>query len=89
MNRDVANSNNIASDLGVLGWFLLFGAISGFLFALLVSRSSLESFFFFKGDKFLIPRYSYWCALSLIQLIGLGAAYAVCVARRLVVQRIS
>ena len=85
----MAEKFRVAIDFSVLGWFLLFGAVSGFLFAWLVSRSSLESFFFFRGDKFLIPRYSYWCALSLIQLIGLGAAFAVCVARRLVVQRIS
>src|SRR6185369_15941968 len=88
-DKRVAEKFRVAADFSVLGWFLLFGAVSGFLFAWLVSRSSLESFFFFRGDKFLIARYSYWCTLSLIQLIGLVGAYAVCVVRRLVVQRIS
>src|SRR5689334_21017408 len=89
MNRGGANTNNVAADFAVLGWFLLFGAASGLLFALLVSRPSLQSFFFFKGDKFPIARYSYWCALSLTQLLGLSGAYAVCVAKRLLGSRIS
>jgi len=89
MKRGEANRNNIAADFGVLGWFLLLGAVSGLLFAWLVSASSLQSFFFLKGDKFLIPRYFYWWAFSLIQLLGLSGAYAVSVARRLVVQPVS
>jgi hypothetical protein len=59
----------------------VFGALSGFFFALLVSRPYLQEFFFFKGDKFLIPRYSYWLTFSLLQLFGLSGAYSVCVAR--------
>lgn len=87
MNRP--DTNHIAADFGVLGWFLLIGLLSGLLFAFLVSRPSWQSFFFFKGDKFLIARYSYWCSLSLAQLLSLSGAYAVCVARRLPVARIS
>jgi len=89
MNQRAANTSSIGADFGVLGCFLVFGALSGLLFAFLVTRPSLQSFFFIKGDKFLIARYSYWCALSLSQLLGLSAAYAVCVAARLIVQRIS
>src|SRR5690242_1112285 len=89
MNRGRANANSLAADFRVLGWFLLIGAVSGLLFASLVSAPSLQSFFFFKGDKFLIARYSYWCSLSLAQLLSLSGAYAVCVTRRLPVTRIS
>lgn len=89
MNQSPTNTTSIAADFGVLGCSLVFGALSGLLFAFLVTRPSLQSFFFIKSDKFLIPRYSYWCALSLIQLLGLTAAYALCVVARLVVQRIS
>jgi hypothetical protein len=78
--RQANNSNSIVDDLTVLGLFLVFGALSGFFFALLVSRPYLQEFFFFKGDKFLIPRYSYWIAFSLLQLFGLSGAYSVCVA---------
>ena len=83
-----ANTNPPAA-LCVLGWFLAGGVLSGLLFAALVSRPSLQSFFFIKGDKFLIARFSYWWTLSLTQLLGLSGAYGVCVARRLVVQPIS
>lgn len=89
MNGGRANTNNVAADFGVLGAFLFCGLVSGLLFAWLVSRPSLESFFFFKGDKFLIARYSYWCSLSLVQLLGLSGAYAVCVGMRLPAARIS
>src|ERR1043165_4279907 len=80
---------NSRSDFRVLGWFFAGGVLSGLLFAWLVSRRSLESFFFIKSDKFLIARYSYWSTLSLTQLVGLSAAYAVCVVRNLMVRRIS
>ena len=89
LDKRAAEKFRVAADFSVLGWFLLLGVLSGFLFASLISASSLESFFFVKGDKFLNPRYSYWWALSLTQLIGLGGAYAGCIARRLVGQRIS
>jgi hypothetical protein len=79
--REANNSNSVVDDLGALGLFLVFGALSGFFFALLVSRPYLQEFFFFKGGKFLIPRYSYWFTFSLLQLFGLSGAYSVCVAR--------
>jgi len=61
----------------VLGVFLIAGFLSGLIFGWLVSRRQLELFFYFKGDKFLIPRYSYWFTLSLISLFGLVGAYLV------------
>jgi hypothetical protein len=81
--------SSIAHDLVVLASFLVCGSISGLLFALLISQSSLQSFFFLKGDKFLIPRYSYWFTFSLVQLFGLVGAYLVCLSRHWVVQPIS
>ena len=79
-------SSSIVNDIATLGSFLAFGAVSGFLFALLVTRAYLQEFFFIKTDKFLIPRYSYWFAFSLLQLFGLAGAYLVCVSRRWIVQ---
>jgi hypothetical protein len=89
MNRGPTNTKCVSADVAVLGCFLVSGSISGLLFAFLVSRPSLQSFFFFKSDKFLIPRYPYWCSLSLVQLFGLTAAYLVCVARRLLLHPVS
>ena len=88
MKRGPANTNSIVADLPVLACFFIFGCLSGVLFAFLVSRSSLQSFFFLRGDKFLVPRYSYWCALSLIQLSGLSGAYGVSVVSHLVIHPI-
>jgi hypothetical protein len=65
-------SSSIVCDIATLGSFLACGAVSGFLFAALVTRPYLQEFFFIKGDKFLIPRYSYWFAFSLLQLFGLN-----------------
>jgi hypothetical protein len=64
-------SSSIVCDIATLGSFLACGAVSGFLFAALVTRPYLQEFFFIKADKFLIPRYSYWFAFSLLQLFGL------------------
>jgi hypothetical protein len=72
------SSGSIAKDLAVLGSFLICGSLAGLLFAWLVTLPRLQEFFFIKGDKFLIPRYSYWFAFSLIQFSGLAAAYLVC-----------
>lgn len=75
-------SQSVFSNLATLGSFLIFGAASGFLFAVLVTRPELLHFFYIKGDKFLIPRYSYWFAFSLLQLMALGGAYLICVSRQ-------
>ena len=83
-----STQNYGAGDVGVLVCFLVFGAVSGFLFAFLVSRPSLESFFFIKGDKFLIPHYSYWFTFSLLQLLGLADALVVCIYQQWVTVRI-
>jgi hypothetical protein len=79
MDEVVENhSDGIRSDLALVGCFLIFGASSGFLFALLITRPALHDFFFIELDKFVIPRYSYWIAFSLLQLLGLAAAYFIC-----------
>ena len=70
------------SDLATLGSFLIFGAALGFLFAVLVTRPELRHFFYIIGNKSLIPRYSYWFAFSLMQLIALGGGYLICISRQ-------
>jgi|ERR1044072_8415992 hypothetical protein len=62
----------------VLGVFLISGFLSGLMFGWLVSRPELLPFFYIKCDKFLIPRYSYWFAFSLIHLLGLVGGFSVC-----------
>jgi len=52
------------------------------LFAGLTTRTSLQTFWFIKGDKFLIPRYTYWIAFGLILLAGFTTGYAVSCFRR-------
>src|SRR5204863_7598127 len=69
--------SSIANDLLVLAVFLLSGLVSGLLFACLTTRPSLETFWFIRGDKFLIPRYTCWIAFSLILLAGFSAGYSV------------
>jgi len=77
-----------AGDLSVLACFLVLGAVSGFLFAFLVSRPSLQSFFFIEAGKFRIPNYSYWFTFSLLQLLGLADALVVCIYQQWVTVRI-
>jgi hypothetical protein len=79
-NRD--SSQSLAKDLATLGSFLIFGGASGLLFAALVTRTDLQQFFYSKGDKFPIPRYSYWFTFSLLQLAALGGAFLDCISRR-------
>jgi hypothetical protein len=60
---EVTSNISRSSDedhLLVLGVFLIFGFLSGLMFGWLVSRPELQPFFYVKGNKFLIPRYSYW-----------------------------
>ena len=66
----------------VLGVFLISGFLSGLMFGWLISRPELQPFFYIKGDKFLIPRYSYWFAFSLIQLVGLVGGFSGCCWRK-------
>lgn len=70
-------ASNITKDLLVLGAFSVAGLASGLLFAGLTTRPNLQTLWFIKGDKFLIPRYSYWIAFSLILLAGLTAGYSI------------
>ena len=78
--RVVKNTTTRSSDkahLLVLGMFLISGFLSGLMFGWLISTPELQSFFYIKGDKFLIPRYTYWFAFSLTQLLGLVAGFSV------------
>jgi hypothetical protein len=75
-------SQSLPADLTTLGSFLIFGGASGLLFAALVTRTDLQHFFYMRGDKFLIPRYSYWFTFSLLQLMALGGAYLISISRR-------
>jgi hypothetical protein len=74
--------SSIAKDLSVLAAFLISGLISGLLFAALTTRPNLQTFWFIKADKFLIPRYTYWVAFGLILLAGFTAGYLVSCRRR-------
>jgi hypothetical protein len=69
--------SKITNDLSVLAAFLISGLLSGLLFAGLTTRPNLQTFWFIKGDKFLIPRYVYWLAFTLILLAGFAAGYSV------------
>jgi hypothetical protein len=81
--------SRMVEDLSVLGVFMISGFLSGLLFALFVTRPGLQAFFYIKGDKFLIPRYSYWFAFSLIYLLGLIGGYLVCCWRKWLRHRLS
>jgi hypothetical protein len=82
---EVTSNISRSSDkdhLLVLGVFLISGFLSGLIFGWLVSRPELQLFFYIKGNKFLIPRYSYWFAFSLIHLLGLVGGFSVCCRRK-------
>jgi len=81
-------SQSLAADLATLGSFLIFGGASGLLFAALVTRPDLKHFFYLRGDKFLIPRYSYWFAFSLLQLMALGGAYLISISRHWLIAKL-
>ena len=57
--------------------FFAGGLISGFAFAWATSRPGLRQFWYIKGDKFLIPRYSYWGAFGIMLLLGLVIPYII------------
>lgn len=82
------SQSTFIDDIAVLLAFLVLGAISGLMFAWLTTLGSLQRFFFIKGDKFLIPRYSYWFALSLLHILGLGTAYVLSSSRSWLVRSI-
>jgi hypothetical protein len=65
----------------VLAIFLACGFFSGLSFSWLTTREGLQRFWFFKTDKFLIPRLSYWIAFGLIIVLGWAAGYFGCRSR--------
>jgi hypothetical protein len=67
--------SSLHDDFCVVASFLAAGLVSGIIFAWLVSRAELQRFWFLKGDKFLIPRYTYWVAFSFILAVGFASAY--------------
>src|SRR5436190_7402734 len=82
MNRTLRkDSPSRIKTLASLGSFLTSGWVLGLVFGWLVTRPSLKDFFFNKGDKFPVPHYSYWFAFSFLQVLGLVAAYLICVSR--------
>ena len=81
---EVTSNISRSSDkdhLLVLGAFLISGLLSGLMFGWLISKPVLQPFFYIRADKFLIPRYSYWFAFSLIHVLGLAGGYFVCYRR--------
>ena len=64
----------ITNGAKVVSIFLIGGLLSGLFFAWL-SRPNLRSFWYLKGDKFLLPTYKYWLAFGLIFTLGLIGSY--------------
>jgi hypothetical protein len=75
-------------DIRVVLSFFAGGLASGFVFAWAISRPSLQQFWYIKGDKFLIPRFTYYTAFGLIFLLGLATSYGVARFRRWLVANV-
>jgi hypothetical protein len=73
---------SVLDDIWALICFFVGGLISGLAFAWATSRPSLRQFWYIKGDKFLIPRYSYWAAFGIMLLVGLVIPYVIARSRR-------
>jgi len=56
--------------------FFVSGLCAGSLFGWLISTPRLTSFWFRKGDKFLIPTFRYYLGIGLFLLLGLTLAYS-------------
>ena len=61
--------------------FFLVGALVGTLFVWLVSVTIVD-FWFFRGEKFLIPKVNYWLGFGVFFVSGLALSYCICVLRR-------
>jgi hypothetical protein len=57
--------------------FLICGFLAGAFFGWLLSLSRLESFWYIKGHKFLIPTYRYYLGIGVFLLLGLAFAYSI------------
>jgi|SRR3954452_10331622 hypothetical protein len=73
---------SVLDGIRTLVCFFAGGLISGVAFAWAISRPSLRQFWYIKGDKFLIPRYSYWGAFGIMLLLGLVIPYIIARSRR-------
>lgn len=56
---------------------LICGLAAGACFGALLSSPRLLTFWFIKGDKFLIPTYRYYLGAGVFLLLGLAAAYTI------------
>jgi len=57
--------------------FLVSGLLAGLCFKFFLSRPTLHTFWFIKGDKFLIPTYRYYAGVGVFLLLGLAAGYSI------------
>lgn len=57
--------------------FLVCGVAAGACFGALLSSPRLLTFWYIKGDKFLIPTYRYYLGVGLFLLLGLVVAYSI------------
>src|SRR4051794_10333163 len=72
----------VLDGIRALVCFFAGGLISGVAFAWATSRPGLRQFWYIKGDKFLIPRYSYWGAFGIMLLLGLVIPYIIARSRQ-------
>ena len=84
-----SHSIGILDDMRAFICFLGGGFISGLAFAWAITRPGLRQFWYIKGDKFLIPRYSYWGAFGIMLLLGLVLPYIIARSRRWVPDNLS
>ncbi len=68
---------SVLDDILAVLSFFAGGLVSGFVFAWVISRPSLQQFWYIKGDKFLIPRSTYYTAFGLIFVLGLVTSYGI------------
>jgi hypothetical protein len=73
---------NFLDDTRGLVCFFTGGLMSGLAFAWATTRPYLRQFWYIKGDKFLIPCYSYWSAFGIMLLLGLVIPYIIARSRR-------
>jgi hypothetical protein len=73
---------SVLDGIRALVCFFAGGLISGLAFAWATTRPGLRQFWYIKGDKFLIPRYSYWGAFGIMLLLGVVIPYIIARSRR-------
>jgi hypothetical protein len=71
VNKFNCEESQLTRILKISLTFLVGGFLHGLLFALLISRPGLTTFWFHKADKFLVPRLSYWVCFGATLISGL------------------